>query len=281
MQIEGWRYYNHAAVPDSAPHEKVNLKPIDDGSIWKLQGKKVLLARWTSEFDCNYETNWWYIIKDTPFDIADMKAKRRYEINKGLKNFDVLEINPRKFKEAIYAVQVQAYQGYPIKYRPVVTKKVLFNDIDTWTFYRFYGAFSKQTGELCGYAWLNKKDRYIYYAFHKSIPICEKKGVNAAIVATILNNHYKELSEGYYICDGSRSISHETNFQGYLEKYFGFRKAYCKLNIKYRKNVGKIIRLLYPFKSFLLKLDGISIVHQINAIMKMEEIVRLQKLAKR
>lgn len=76
---------------DGAPHEKVNLKPIGDGSIWKLQ-EKVLLARWTSEFDCSYETNWWYIIKDTPFDIANMKAKRRYEINKGLKNFDVLEI---------------------------------------------------------------------------------------------------------------------------------------------------------------------------------------------
>ena len=38
MEIEGWKYYNHAAIPDYAPHEKVNKRPIEDGSIWKLGG---------------------------------------------------------------------------------------------------------------------------------------------------------------------------------------------------------------------------------------------------
>ena len=82
--IEGWRYYNHAVVPTCAPHENANLSPIIDGSIWSIKG--ALLARWTSEFDCEQETNFWYIIKDCPFDISSLKAKRRYEINKGLKN---------------------------------------------------------------------------------------------------------------------------------------------------------------------------------------------------
>ena len=44
----------------------------------------------------------------------------------------------------------------------------------------------------------------------------------------------QKIGKNFYICDGERNILHETSFQNYLEKYFGFRKAYCKLNLKYR-----------------------------------------------
>lgn len=182
-----------------------------------------------------------------------------------------------KFKEDIYTIQVEAYKAYPIKYRPNVNKKILFSAIDEWKYYKFYGAFSKETNKLCGYAWLNKKDRYIYYAFHKVIPLFEKQGINAAIVVSILENHRNELNSGDYICDGSRNISHETNFQAYLEKYFGFRKAYCKLHIKYRGVMKVVVGILYPLRKQLLKYDDISIIHQINGIMKMEEIVRASR----
>lgn len=40
MKIDGWRYYNHAAMSDVAPHEKVNMFPLQDGSIWKVEGAK-------------------------------------------------------------------------------------------------------------------------------------------------------------------------------------------------------------------------------------------------
>ena len=56
--------------------------------------KKALFARWTSEFDCGYETNWWYVIKDKEFDLSALKSNYRYKINKGNKNFDVRVINP-------------------------------------------------------------------------------------------------------------------------------------------------------------------------------------------
>jgi len=36
--IEGWKYYNHAVIPTTAPHEPVNLSPITDGKIWKVGG---------------------------------------------------------------------------------------------------------------------------------------------------------------------------------------------------------------------------------------------------
>ena len=38
MQINGWYYYNHAAIPTTAPHEIPDISPIADGSIWKIGG---------------------------------------------------------------------------------------------------------------------------------------------------------------------------------------------------------------------------------------------------
>lgn len=38
MQIDGWKYYNHAAIPTTAPHEIPDISPITDGSIWKIRG---------------------------------------------------------------------------------------------------------------------------------------------------------------------------------------------------------------------------------------------------
>lgn len=60
MQIYGWKYYNHAVIPASAPHEMPDISPIIDGSIWEIEGAP-LLARWTTDFDCGYQTNWWGI----------------------------------------------------------------------------------------------------------------------------------------------------------------------------------------------------------------------------
>ena len=38
MQIDGWKYYSHAAIPTTPPHEPVNLEPINNGNIWKWGG---------------------------------------------------------------------------------------------------------------------------------------------------------------------------------------------------------------------------------------------------
>lgn len=273
MKIDGWRYYQHAAIPSTPPHVGIDNSPINNGNIWKIH-KGTYLARWTTGFDCKEETNWWYIIKDTPFDISKLKAKRRYEINKGRKNFEVHEINPKDYKEKITEIQIQAYADYPEKYRPVVNRNELFQQIDTWNFYKFYGAFDVESGDLCGYAWLNRNGNFIYYAFHKVKPSCEKKGINAAIVAEILESHEKELSSGCYICDGSRSVSHETHFQDYLEKYFSFRKAYCHLHIVYRPILKVFVQFLFYLRQPLKRLDNISLIHKVNGILKMEEIQR-------
>ena len=274
MQINKWKYYNHAAIPTTAPHEIPDITPITDGNIWKIGGGTPLLARWTTAFDCGYETNWWYVIKDTPFDINALKAKRRYEINKGNKNFCVEEMNPSEWVENIYDVAVAAYSTYPESYRPNVSHDLFVSDVKKWDFYKVYGAYSVEDKCLCGYACLRKTDSYIDFCVMKADPEKERLGVNAAIVYKILKDHDEFLINGGYICDGARSIQHETAFQDYLEKYFGFRKAYCHLNIIYNPKYSFIIKIAYKFRKLLVKLEFISVIRMANALLKMEEINR-------
>lgn len=269
-----WHYYNHAMIPDCAPHEKIDMSCLEDGSIWKYR-KSTFFVRWTTDFDCGYETNWWYIIKDQPFDISFLKAKRRYEINKGKRYFDIKLIDPSKYREKLYDVQVAAFSAYPEKYRPTVNKEQFFNSINNWDKYIVYGAFHKETGELCGYSLLKKiNDLCIDFSVQKTNPEFERYAINAALIAKILDDHNEFLSNGGYICDGTRSVNHETKFQDYLEKYFDFRKAYCKLHIEYNLKIKWIIYFLYPFRFLLNKFDNFGVVHQLNAVLKMEEIVR-------
>lgn len=232
----------------------------------------ILLARWTTDWDCKKETEWWYIIKDKPFEISSIKAKRRYEINKGLKNFDIRVINPITMRDDIYNVTVEAYKGWPKKYRPNITKEQIYNSIESWRKNTVFGEFEKKTGKLVSYAILGEKNGYIEFSSLRTISTAEKLGANAAIIFEILNYYKERLEQGIYISDGARAIRHETAFQDYLEKYFGFRKAYCKLKIIYRPIIAIVIKVIYPFRHFFSSKSKIG--SKVVAILKMEEIRR-------
>lgn len=274
MKIKGWKYYNHAAFPDMPPYAEPDLSAVKSGEIWNLDGAP-LLARWVTDFDKLDSGEWWYVIKDTPFDISKLKAKRRYEINRGMKNFDVRVIDPREYKERIYEIQVAAFAEYPEKYRPTVEKESFIESIDEWGEFTAHGAFLKETGELMGYTLIYaENERYIDFRVLKAMPDAEKLSVNAALCAGIMEHLGEFFEMGGILCDGARSVSHETHFQDYLEKNFGFRKAYCKLCVAYSPKMKPIVKVLYPFRRLLLKLDGNSKIHSINGVLKMESIVR-------
>lgn len=178
------------------------------------------------------------------------------------------EIEPIKYKNEIYKIQKKAYAEYPKKYRPKVDKVEIYKEIDGWNFYKSYGVFCNIENKLIGYALISKTDKYLYYAIHKVMPQYEKNGVNAALVYGVLTDINILLEKGYCLSDGSKNILHESGFQEYLEKYFGFRKVYCTLHIKYRYSVLKIlIKVMYRFKNILYKFDG----NKINGLLKMEE----------
>lgn len=276
MYLNGWKYYKHIIVPISPPNIEANLTLIHNEKLWKQLSPQIILARWTTEWDRDEKSNWWYVIKDTPFDLTKVKSKRRYEINKGLRNFTVKPIDPTLYKEALYSIQIDAYADYPKKYRPVVNKEIFLNEIDNWKKVGVViGAFSKDDNCLCGYARIIEVGNdFIEFSVLKTKPAYEKKNINHAIVFEMLHYYAEFLSHGGIISDGSRNISHETNFQEFLIKYFSFRKAYCILNVKYNAKYKLLIKVLFFFRSILKRMDHISVFHKINSILKLEAIIR-------
>lgn len=279
MNISTWEYYNHAMIPTQPPTIPADTQAMEQPSFWSgTPSGTPLLARWTEGFDCPEQTGWWYIIKDEPFDISLLKSNYRYKINKGLKYFEVRVIDPKEYAPALYKVQVAAFSAYPAKYRPEVDKGAFLKSIGDgeWDKFVTFAAFHRESGELVGYSLISQPEQcWLELNVQKTMPEYEKFQLNAALVAGVLTHYAAFLEQGGVICDGARSINHETNFQDYLETYFGFRKAYCKLCIAYHPKIKWVIKLLFPVRGALQKLDGIGIVHQVNSVLKMEELSRM------
>lgn len=274
--IESWHYYNHAALPNCAPHEEADLRPINDGSIWKGNfssgSGKPLFARWITDWDCGHETKWWYVIKDEPFSVESLKAKRRYEITKGNRNFEVRVIELQDYLDELFEVTIEAYSGWDEKYRPVINKTDFKKTFSAYKTGEVLGAFKRENGRLCGYSVVIDNQTFAEFCIMRTVPKEEHMGINAAMVFGILDMYNSRLKDGFYINDGSRAIRHETQFQDYLEKYFGFRKAYCRLHLKYRWIVKVAVDLLFPFRKVIKGKTAIGSL--INGVLTMEEIAR-------
>lgn len=275
-EMNGWKYYNHALLPETSPLEEPDLSSILDNSIWKNQSGGIpFLARWTSDFDCGYETEWWYCIKDTVFDITSINSKRRYDIKKGEKFFYVEKIEPEDYINAILEVKKAAFSAYPKEYRPEITEENNLREISLWKGKDVFAAFNIETKEMGGYAVFSHKNGYIEWEILKTKPNCEKYNINAIIGARCLEFYENKLQQGILIIDGERNILHQTNFQDYLIRYFCFRRAYCHVHVRYPQGIRQVVNILYPFRNSIKNFKG-KFARRVYAVLFMEEIVRSQ-----
>lgn len=251
---------------NEAPHIDVLRPSKDKNCLW---GGDSLIEIWTDHYDCPDETEYWYCIKDTVLDIDSLKAKRRYEIKKGIKNFTTKIIDASQYQEELYAVYVESLTGY--KNNPVpISMSEFKKQVDCWCKpeCRLFGSFDNESGKLCGYADVYLRYPYLPISSLKTIPGFERNGVNAALVYEICKHFESELENGSYLCDGVRNSLHETNFQNYLIKYFGFRRAYCNLHLAYKWCLYPFIMLLFPVRKVIKPKTKIE--RELNALLKME-----------
>ena len=82
-----------------------------------------------------------------------------------------------------------------------------------------------------------------------------------------MNRYYLEEKGLKFVNDGARSITNHSNVQPFLIDTFNFRKAYCRLNIKYKWWFGIIVSILYPFRRFIK-------IAKVQAILNMEAMAR-------
>lgn len=253
----------------------MDISPILDGTIWNVtskDGKKPLLVRYHTDYDTQEETSFWYIIRDKPLSLDEFGKKRRNAICNSLKRSEVKIINPIAYADSIYAVYHAAIQSYETPDNEVSEEQ--FKEKLKNTPLEYWGAFSKETGELAGWMscynhgdWTETCAAKYHPAFQSSVRPSE--GIHYHILMHYLN----ELGQKY-VCSGSRNLNHKTHVQDYKIRNWNFRRAYCKLHIVYNPKIKWIVKCLYPFRKILQLLDKETHVHQVNSLLKMEEFAR-------
>lgn len=269
-----YKVYNHAILLDQPPHDQA-AAPDAKRIRTVMRENKALLTRWTSEYDCGTETEWWYIIKDDELNLESLKSKRKYEIKQGLKQTDVKKLDSKGLAIQMYDIYQKATGQYK-SFHTDLSEETFITQCEknfAGTAIEYYGVFIKNTEKMIGYAVIADKQQYADFMTLKLDPEYLKYHGSASLVYYIVTE-YLNRRKKRYICDGERSVRHKTNFQDYLIKYFGFRKAFCKLNIVYRPFIRATVAILYPLRSLIRHFDKYSFINNISAILEMERIRR-------
>lgn len=292
-----FRKYNGAMLPTCPPHEEVN---INRKFIRKLVIKnRSLFARYTTgqqittaqqrQLSGNHSVTppentsileWWHCVLDHPISLESLSAKQRYRIKRGLKNNLVWKASPNEItmrRSEIAKTAEESFRDYPEEYKPHIDIKKIVAQLaesansemaDVWL------CENIETKEIIGYSECLFNKNSVNLNAVKVNPDFLSTEVNAALAYTICHHYINE--RGYdYICDGERNIRHQSNYQDFLERVLGFRKAYCKLNVIYHPLVKPIVYFLYPFRELLnMKKITSPFLYNIYCLLKQEEIAR-------
>lgn len=271
--IPGWRYYNHAAVPTTAPHELPDLTPVHDGRIWKIGGdKKVWLVSYTTDFDMDVETPYWHSIKEGPFDMNGLSQNYRHKVRGALKRCEVRQIEPAEYIEELYECYHAAFKNYTMP-EGEMSREAFVRKCQTNSDREVWAAFNRESGKLIGQIWCANRGDYTVAVMGKYHPDYMKLRASDVLYYAIQTHYLNDLDQ-QYIDAGIRNISHHTGVQDYQETHWHFRRAYCLLHIVYNPQIRWIVKCIFPLRKLLYVLDRIKPIHKVNGIMRMEEIAR-------
>lgn len=256
--------YRHAWRYNYAPDKERQLTDYQCDTLLKNDG---LLVRNTFDFDQSEESDFWYVIKDCFGGLEELSSNQRRKIRRSLKNFDFKKVDVDLVKEEAYRIIKSTFDDYRVKDRKM--NEAFFNNLligNDEENYEYWGAYDKNHGGLvgfcavhvwedaCEYGIIGFKPEYKHNATYPYYGFFYK-----------LNEYYLGEKNFKYVSDGSRSITEHSNIHSFLIQNFKFRKAYCKLKIRYKWWFGIIVKTLYPFRNLIPN-------RNVKAILKMHEI---------
>lgn len=262
QNLKDFYLYRHAWI--SSPHFNVRL---NDNQCDVLLKKGGWLVRNTYDFDQKNQSDFWYIIKDRFGGMEELSSDVRNEIRRAVSIYDFRQIDITFIRNNAYPIMYDIHKAYTIHDRPM-SEKVFLQMVDDWgrREYDYWGLFTKQNGEFVGFAAVQLFENACFYDM---VAIHPKFKNNATYpfygFFYKLNEYYLGERHFRYVTDGSRSITEHSNIQPFLERNFKFRKAYCKLNLRYKWWFGIVVRILYPFRSIISNrsVKAILLLHNI------------------
>jgi len=260
----GYRLYKGAWIWELGPHLE---NKISDYQIKTLLNKGGLLVRNTYNFDCQRETGFWFVIKDSFNGFQDVPSKYRSRIKKALDAFYIQQVPQEYLLKNGYDLYIKTVKSYRIRTKPLTHKE--FEDLFFKKNYNFdyWVCIHKDTARLAAFSINQLIDNTACYLIMKFLPDFNAKLHPSYGLIYEMNRYYLDEKKMLFVSDGTRSLTNHSEFQPFLIKKFKFRKAYCDLHVVYQSWLGLTVKLLFPFRRYI---KG----HSIAAILRQEEWAR-------
>ena len=269
--MEKVKYYNHSLVPCGTIKDELSLSKEELREAFKKY-KKALFLTYTSNFDCGYDTGWYYVIKDDDEDyLSKMSRKHRYNLSRISRFVECREIVASDYSERIKEIGFASVKNY--SHYKKNSQHFSYSDSRT-----IVGAFVKNSDTLIGFEIIGLNGNEIDLVGEKCDPTYRSLGASYALNEYIVKKYLPEvLPNGGYISNGSKNVVHETNHHQFLIDNLGFRYAYCYLHIEYRNSMKVLIPILRVLKPLLKLFDRSHLIHSVNSVLVIDKIVRQQK----
>jgi hypothetical protein len=242
--------YKKGLIFDGAPHleEQSNEREMK----YLLKKNKAFLIRNVYDFDCQSETSFWYVIKDHFGGFEELATKTRNRIRRAQKLLDIKIVDKQLIIEQGYEVYLNSFKKYKNVISKPLSKSLFVNELHVdLPGEQFWGCIDRENGKLIAYSRNSIQDDMCDYCSMKVIPDYYSVYAPSYGLIYLMNEYYLQTLGLKYVSDGSRSITNHSNIQPFLIEKFGFRKAFCRLSIRYTWWLNIIILLLYPFRKFI------------------------------
>ncbi len=268
----GWRLYQKVLIPASLKPAPINLCP--SGARDLLCESGASLVRWhTRTFDepCSY----WCILCER-YDFEGLGRKARNQIRKANRECAVRRLETEWIAANAYDCYAAAFGRYKHG-RPIPRAQFeSFQRSCTGGPFNFWGAFVD--GRLAGFAKCVVSDDYVALAAFSFDPGYSKSLPSYALLDALLQTYV--LQDRKTLGNGFLSLHHDTNMQDFLLK-FGFRRAYCDLQLAYRPALGLAVKICFPFRWLIGRLPSRYPVTPIKSLLRQEEVRRSYLVAGR
>jgi len=262
--IKHFEIYRHAWVFNFSPDKEPYLSDYQCSELLKSGG---WMVRNTYDFDQSEKSDFWYIIKDSFNGLDELSSNDRKKIRRALKCFEYRKIEKQVIENEGYKIIKSVHDDYSVKDHKM--NMSIFNDfLISWTTndHDFWGAFDSTSGRLVGFAVIHLCDDSCLYNLVTFFPEYKHNATYPYYGFFYkLNEYYLGEKKFKYVSDGSRSITEHSNIQPFLIQNFKFRKAYCKLKLRYKWWFGIIVKILFPFRNFIPN-------KSVKAVLKMHEM---------
>lgn len=244
------KLYKNVWISEHAPHNTPKLTEEECKTLFKQGGWAIL---YTSDFDHTSETSYYAVIKDQFGDLEELTKKVRTKVRKALKTYEIRKATPEEMQRYGMDIYYNAFAKYKVKSVPETRESMeaLFHKVEENDEYEAWMVFQREDHTPVAWSITHVFENMCEYETVKVDPAFLGSTYPSYGLFYTMNQYYLSECKLSYVNAGWRSITHHSNIQPFLMDQFNFRKAYCKIDMRYRFPLNMAVSLLFPFRRLL------------------------------